>query len=219
MSAGGHRANADLRAFVAALAMLWAAPASASEEATASERAPRWSFRGEGSYYSLPDDTDYVLWRALADRGLLHLEARYNAEALHTLSAFLGVNFAFGERLRLELTPLLGGMVGRTNGLAPALELGLSLWKLELYSEMEYVFDLGAPEANFFSSWTELSLWPVEWARAGLIFERTRTVTTSFDLSRGFLLGLAYRHVSAAVHVLNPGAEDVYTIFLLAAEW
>lgn len=209
----GTARKALLHALAAALAVLHATPASASEEA------PRWSFGVEGSYYYLPDDTDHILWSATADRDLLHLEARYNYEDLRTISTFVGLNFGFHDRLQLELTPMVGAVLGRTRGLAPGLELDLSFWKLELYSEAEYVFDLGEPEASFFYSWTELFLWPVEWGRVGLVFERTRIVGTRFDLNRGFLVGLAYRHFSATVLVLNPGADGAYAIFRLAAEW
>ncbi|MFY0577478.1 hypothetical protein ACN28S_26995 [Cystobacter fuscus] len=105
---------------MALLAVLRAMPSSASE-ASAEERRepPAWSFWVEGDYFALPDATDYILWLASADHGLLHLEARYNHEDLRTASTFVGLNFGFGERLRLELTPLAGVVLGRTSGLAP----------------------------------------------------------------------------------------------------
>jgi hypothetical protein len=213
-------AGSNLRTLALALAVLLAVPASASGATTTTGEveAPRWSLRGDGNYYYLPDGTDYPLFVGAAKRGLLHLEARYNYEDLRTVSTFLGLNFGLGESLRLELTPMLGVVAGTTSGVAPGLELELSYWKLVLYSEIEYVFALVEPSDSFFHSWTELSLWPVDWGRVGVIFERTKVIETGFDLERGFLVGLTYRRLSAAVHVINPGADAVYSIFTLSVE-
>ena len=47
-----------------------------------------------------------------ADRDWLHLEARYNYEALDTGSAWVGYNFSGGETLAWEFTPMIGGVFG-----------------------------------------------------------------------------------------------------------
>jgi hypothetical protein len=199
--------------------LLAAAPASASDApASGDTDAPQWSFGGEGYLYIRPDDTDYVNGIASVNRGPLALEARYNYEQLHAASLFLGWSFGFGEKLRLELTPMVGGVFGAMSGLAPGLELDLSFWKLQLSSESEYAFDLAEPSASFFYEWSELSLWPVEWARAGLAVQRTKVIQTRFELERGLLVGLTYRHLSATAYWFNPGSEDAYTVFSLGVE-
>ena len=38
---------------------------------------------------------------------------------------------------------MIGGVFGDTTGVAPGYKGSLSWWKLELYSEGEYVFDTG----------------------------------------------------------------------------
>jgi hypothetical protein len=202
-----------LRALIVALSLLGAASVSASEEA------PQWSFSAEGSYAYLPDDTDYVGVQAHANRGLLHFETRYNYENYRTLSAFFGVNLGFGEELRLELTPMAGVAVGWTRGLAPGLALTLSYGMLELYVEAEYLFDLEDSRSSYFYNWTELSIRPVEWVRAGFIAQRTRVFETGLEIDRGFLVGLAYESAAATVHILNPGADGAYAVFSLSAEW
>lgn len=199
--------------------MLGSASASASDAPSASdEEAPRWALQGEVDYYALPGATDYAAALVAADRERLHLEARYNSEDLRTLSAFVGLNLGLGEELRLELTPMVGGLVGRTRGLAPGLVLDASWWKLELYSEILYVVDLGEPSGSTLHTWTELSLWPVEWARGGLVVQRTRPIQTGFDVERGLFAGLAHRHVTVTAHFLNPGSERAYTVFMLGLE-
>ena len=87
-----------------------------------------WSFSVSAYTYIVPDSREYVQPTFAADRGWLHLEARYNYEALDTGSAWVGYNFSGGEKLAWEFTPLLGGVFGDTTGVAPGYEATLSWW-------------------------------------------------------------------------------------------
>ena len=75
-----------------------------------------------------------------ADRRWLHLEARYNYEDLDTASVWVGYNFSVGEKLSLDITPMLGGVFGNTTGIAPGLRGSLKWWRLELYGEARVRF-------------------------------------------------------------------------------
>ena len=126
-----------------------------------------WSFSASASTYIVPDDQEYVQPTFSADRGWLHLEARYNYENLETGSAWVGYNFSGGKKLEWEFTPMLGGVFGNTTGIAPGYKLSLTYWKFEFSSEGEWVFDTGNSEGNFFYNWSELSISPVDWFRFG----------------------------------------------------
>jgi hypothetical protein len=139
-----------------------------------------------------------------ADQNWLHLEARYNYEALDTGSAWVGYNFAGGEKLAWEVTPMLGGVFGDTFGIAPGYKGSLGWWKLELYSEGEYLFDTRDSSGNFFYNWSELTVAPVEWLKLGMVTQRTRAHQTDRDIQRGFLVGLSYKQVSFTTYVFNP---------------
>ncbi len=76
-----------------------------------------------------------------ADHQWLHLEARYNYENLHTGSLWAGYNFTAGKTLQLAVTPMIGGVFGRTTGIAPGCEFSLTYKKLSFSSSNEYVFD------------------------------------------------------------------------------
>ena len=65
---------------------------SAAEDAEAS----RWSFSASAYTYIVPDDHDFVQPTVTADRSWLHLEARYNYEALETGSAWVGYKLSGG---------------------------------------------------------------------------------------------------------------------------
>ena len=99
----------------------------------ADERA--WAFSLSAAAYVVPDVRKYVQPTFTADRGSLHLEARYNYENLDTGSVWLGYNFSGGEKLQWEFTPMLGGVFGDTTGIAPGYRLSVAYWKIELFSE------------------------------------------------------------------------------------
>ena len=166
--------------------------------------AKTWSFSASAYAYLVPDSRDYVQPTITADRTWLHLEARYNYEALDTGSAWVGYNFAGGEKLAWEVTPMLGGVFGDTTGIAPGYKGSLGWWKLELYSEGEYVFDTRDSSGSFFYNWSELTLSPLDWLRFGMVTQRTRAYETDRDIQRGFLVGLSYKKLSFTTYVFNP---------------
>ena len=178
--------------------------------AVESETEPLWSFGASVYTYIVPDSREYVQPTLTVDRGWLHLEGRYNYEGLDTGSAWIGYNFSFGEKLSLEFTPMLGGVFGDTTGIAPGYKGSLSWWKLELYTEGEYVFDLDSSSDSFFYTWSELSLAPTDWFRFGGVFQRTKLYETDFDIQRGFLVGFSVKSVDLTGYVLNPGDEATY---------
>jgi len=110
--------------------------------AVENEAEPNWSFSASAYAYFVPDSREYVQPTFAANRGWLHLEARYNYEDLETGSTWMGYNFGGGEKLAWEFTPMLGGVFGNTTGIAPGYKGSLSWWRLELYSESEYIFVL-----------------------------------------------------------------------------
>lgn len=163
-----------------------------------------WSFNASASWYLVPDSRDYIQPTFTADRHWLHLETRYNYEDLETGSAWVGYNFCGGDKLAWELTSMLGGVYGDTTGMAPGYKGSLMWWKLALYSEGEYVWDVGDSSDSFFYNWSELSLWPVDWLRIGIVTQRTRAYASDREIQRGILAGVAYKSVEFATYVFNP---------------
>jgi hypothetical protein len=202
-----------LKALSAALVLL-AANASGqttpgTSTAPSSEpTSPLWSFNLSAYTYLVPDSENYVNPNFTADRGWLHLEARYNYEAQKAGSLWVGRNFSFGDKLAFEVIPMVGGVFGDLNGIAPGYDLSLSYWKVELSSQSEYVFDLEDRSGNFFYTWSELTYSPVDWFRAGLVVQRTKAYETPLDIQRGLLAGFSYKKIDFTAHVFNIGWTD-----------
>ena len=172
------------------------------EVETPAEKA--WSFSASVAGYVVPDERDYVQPTVTADRDWLHVEARYNYEDLDTASAWLGYNFAGGEKLTWAVTPMLGGTFGHTNALATGFRGSLDWWKLSLYSEGEFVINPGNSTNNFFYSWSELTLAPVDWMHFGLAAQRTRADHAGTNVQPGVVVGLSYEHAALSVYVFEP---------------
>jgi len=195
-----------------ALAVL---PAAAfAQTSTAPEDEPAWEFSIAGYTYFVPDDSNFLQPTFTADRGWLHLEARYNYEALDTGSAWVGYNFSGGETVTWELTPMLGAVFGATDGIAPGYKGSLGWKKVELYSEGEYVFDAGETADSFFYNWSELTFAPVESFRFGMVTQRTRVYQTDREIQRGLLAGFSFKNLDVAGYVFNP--DDEKPTFVLA---
>jgi hypothetical protein len=168
------------------------------------ERSAHWSSSVSAYTYVLPEGRSYVQPTVTADHDWLHLEARYNYEKLDTASVWLGYNFSGGEKFAWEFTPMFGDVFGNSSGFAPGFKGSLSWWKLELYTEGEYVIDPADSSENFFYSWSELTLAPVQWLRFGLVGQRTHAYQTDREIQPGLLLGFSYKKVDLTGYMFNP---------------
>jgi hypothetical protein len=148
-----------------------------------------------------------------ADRDWLHLEARYNYEALKTGSLWLGYNFSAGEKLVFDATPMIGGVFGNITGLAPGYAISISYKPIEFFTQGEYFFDAGTRSENFFYTWSELSCAPARWFRVGIVVDRTKALGSSFDIRRGPLVGFKYKTVDLTTYWLSPGSREATFIF------
>ena len=200
-----------------ALLVFFAIPARGEEPAQLEK--PKWEFTASAMAYFVPEDADYVSPAFKADRDWLHLETRYNYEGKNTASAWIGYRFSAGETLEFEAIPMLGGVFGDTDGVAPGLELSLTYKKFDFYSEAEYLFSAGDTEEDFFYAWSELGYSPVDWLRVGLAGQRTRVYQTELEIQRGFLVGLSAKHVDFTTYVFNLGWEDPTVVLSLAVSF
>ncbi|TPW03568.1 MAG: hypothetical protein FD129_3023, partial [bacterium] len=167
-----------------------------------------WSFYASAYTYILPDEADYLQPTFLADRGSLHLEARYNYEDLETVSLRIGYNMSTGDDPSLAVTAMLGGVFGQTSGIAPGYRMTLA-WGIATFdTEGEYLFDAETMDDSFFYSWSELTAAPVDWMTAGLVMQRTRANMGPREFQRGFLLGVAFERVDLTGYLFNPDDAD-----------
>ena len=176
-----------------------------------------WNFGVETDLYFT--DPFVFLPILTANKGNLHLEARYNYEDLKTVSAWIGYNFFGGNEFEYFITPMIGAAVGRTNGIAPGLEFTFSYIGFELYSESEYLFDVEAKENNFFYNWTDFTYSPLDWLWFGISGQLTKMYETELETDRGLLLGAAYQNFEFTGYFYNISTDDFFVMLALNTDF
>ncbi len=176
----------------------------------------QWEGSADLNFYFLQDDF-FLLPVVRADKGKLHLEARYNYESEKTISVWGGYNISGGNKLEYLFTPMLGLIAGDLVGIAPGLEMTLGFHSFELYSESEYFIDPVSPDNDYFYMWTDLTWSPKEWLWVGLSGQRTRLYETDVDIQHGVLLGGGYKDWELSGYLYNPGSEDLF--FITSVTW
>ncbi len=181
-----------MRRLVLALALA-AVPRAARAEQPATEPAvkPAWSTALYLDGYFQPDEAAFLVPTLFADRGALHLEARYNYEDLDTASLHAGWSFTFGgEERYVEATPMLGGVFGSTNGIAPGLELEGRWGRFSYWLEAEYLVDVEVASASYLYAWSEASFAIAPWLWAGASAQRLKVVETPTAVDVGPMIGV-----------------------------
>jgi len=176
-----------------------------------------WNFGVETDLYFT--DPFILLPILTANKGKLHLETRYNYEDLKTASAWIGYNINGGDEFEYLITPMVGGAVGRTNGVAAGLEFIFSIVGFELYSESEYLFDVESKENNFFYNWTDLSYSPLDWFWFGVSGQITKVYETELETDRGLMLGVTYQNFEFTGYYYNAFTDDDFFMLSIAADF
>ncbi len=172
-----------------------------------------WDFNLSLSGYIVPQGQSYASPTLTADHDTLHLEARYNYEGQRTGSLWAGYNFSFGKRVTFDITPMIGGVFGDINGVAPGVEATITYKKLQLYSANEYIFDTNTKSGNFFYTWTQLTYSPVSWFGFGYVTQRTRAYQTPLDIQRGPMIEFTHKKMTFTTQVFNIGeASPTYVL-------
>jgi len=196
---------------------------------TSADSKPEWSFSFEALTYLAQHARDYANPNFTADNGWLHLEARYNYEALKTGSVWLGYNvpaFNITRDFKVETaTPMLGGVFGDLTGAAPGYLVEVTYKEtITASTQGEYFLDAGNNSRNFFYSWSEFSapLPKLDCIRAGLVVERTQASGNS-DVRRGPLVGFKHKvkgnDVELTAYWLAPGSREATFVFGLRVEF
>ena len=206
-----------LLALASSSAVGQATPGSASIK-TSPTTAPAWEYNLTVDGYIVPGATSYVDPVFTADHNWLHLEARYNYENLRTGSLWVGYNFSHGDvdagdKWELDITPMIGGVFGRTDGIAPGCELSLNYRKkVEASIDNEYVFDTTSKSGNFYYAWPQLTYSPKEWLHVGAVFQHTAAYHTAISVQRGFLVGFSRKKWQFTTYVFDPGSAETLVV-------
>jgi len=178
-----------------------------------------WEFSVSGSYYAYPADEDNLIAVARANRGNLQFEARYNYEDRKTGSVFAGWILSAGTSFTISMTPMAGMAFGRTTGVVPALEASLGAGMFDFYAETEYLIDVHDLSGNFFYSWLELGVAPIDIVRIGLTAQRSRIVQSPLVLDRGLFAQVAPGPGKLSLYAFNLFTESWFLVVGIEISW
>lgn len=202
---------------VGLLALVTLTLSTAPTWAQSADTSPAWSAAATVITYVVPDEGNYAQPTVTLDRKWLHVEGRLNYEALNTASLWVGYGLEGGSAVSWELTPRVGGAFGDVAGVAPGYAGSIAWWKLDFYSEGEYLFDLTRSADSFLYNWSELALAPADWLRVGLVTERTRVRATAREIQRGPFVALTFGRFDCAAYLLE--AKHVAPTVALSLGW
>jgi hypothetical protein len=178
-----------------------------------------WDFSVTVDGYLIEDADGYAQPTFTADHKWLHLEARYNYENFRTGSLWGGYNFSWGKDWQFSVTPMIGGVFGRTNGIAPGCEASVA-WKILTFSlDNEYVFDTTSKSGNFYYAWPQVTIQPLHWFNFGGVAQHTKVFQTDIDIQRGFFLGFQGKTLALTTYVFEPGGGATSVVLELSASF
>ena len=184
-----------------------------------------WDFSFTVDGYLIEGEDGYAQPTFTADHKWLHLEARYNNENFHTGSIWGGYNFSWGKTWQFEVTPMIGGVFGRTNGIAPGCEASISWKKVTFSIDNEYVFDTTSKSGNFYYSWPQLTIAPVEWFSFGAVAQHTKLFQTTLDVQQGFFVGFHrkvghdHKTIEFTTYIFDPGSNSTTVVLELGTSF
>jgi hypothetical protein len=111
--------------------------------------------------------------------------------------------------VKLELTPLVGCLLGDQGGPIGGLEVSLGWGPFSFTSQDEWVWVVqGDKRGGLFYAWIELDVRPWRWVRAGAVAQRTHLYQTARQFIFGPLLGFTVSKVDFTLYWFQPGGID-----------
>jgi len=170
--------------------MLGLVPGAVRAETPGAEAGTAWKPALYVDAYKVPEEDGYVVPTIFLDRGPLHLEGRYNYEDFDTASLHAGWGFTFGgEEKFAKLTPMLGGVFGNVNGMAPGLEIEARWGRVAYWLESEYLIDFEDSAGSYLYTWSELNFYALDWLWLGGSLQRFKALQSPTEVDVGPMIG------------------------------
>lgn len=179
----------------------------------------RWSASLQTFYQDPPHGDGYLSGILGADRGQLHVEARWAYEDRDTASLFVGWTIPFEGDVHGSIRPMLGYAFGQTDGIVPAVSLDVGWNKLRFTSDAEYLLATSSDSQDFIYSWSELTWAFSDRFSAGLVAERTNAFEQDLTIDRGFLVSAAAGPTRVTLYWFNPDLDNSYVSIAVGASF
>ena len=137
-----------------------------------------------------------------------YIESRYNYDDLHSFSLYFGRAFSLSKKATAEMTPMIGGVVGRTKGISPALNFYYEYQKFSSTTQSQYTIVLPNGDNSFFYDWTNFSYTVYKKVGVGGSVQFTVPNTGSATATYGPLLNIKVKNFLFEGYAYNFWKED-----------
>ncbi len=148
-----------------------------------------------------------------------YTEARYNYEDLQTVSLYVGKTFTGTNRLSYTLTPLLGGAVGRFNGISTGVNFDMEFDKFYFSSQSQYSISTNHINPSFLYNWSELCYQSFSWMYTGLAVQQTHSQPAGSLLEPGLLVGFSFKNYTIPIYTFDPMKKERYFVVGINYQW
>jgi hypothetical protein len=173
---------------------------------------------GVENYYSLqPGDQSGLMPIVSAEgKGGWTGTFRYNYEDIKTASVHLGKRFTGGEKLKFDLTPMAGLLMGTYSGGSVGMKAELEWRDFFLSADPQFCFSTRADQPSFFFNWSELRYYRSR-IFGGLVIQHTRVAGSPPETETGLVGGLSFGSIEMPVYLYRPFENSRY--LMIGISW
>jgi len=164
-------------------------------------------------YYSDHSNFTFVPVVSLQGKKNWYAESRFNYEDVNTASFHAGKSFSGAGKVSYTFTPLIGGLVGNTNGFSLGSNVELEYKKLNWFTQTQYVFST----EDFLYTWSELFYSPIKWFYVGGALQHTYLKKEGHLWEPGAGVGLSVKNISVTAYdfVALPSKSHTFVVSLI----
>jgi hypothetical protein len=133
----------------------------------------------------------------------IYFEARYNYEDTRTFSLYSGFPLVYDNNAEIEFVPLVGAVAGQVNGISPGFNLNASYKGFNLFTQLQYTFDLWDKANSFFLDWSTISIDLTGQFAAGAGLQVYKPVNETAEILFGPMLRFRFGNFSTEVILYN----------------
>lgn len=148
-----------------------------------------------------------------------YMEARYNYEALKTVSFYAGRTFEKESAFSYSASPVIGAVMGGFTGGSVGANTEFDYKKIFLSSQFQYTFSTHNRSENFFYSWSDLSYQVLNNIYSGISVQQTNLYKVKYRLEKGIFLKTIINKFTFPLYIFNPALKERYFVLGLTCDW
>ncbi len=132
-----------------------------------------------------------------------YLEGRYNYENINTFSLYVGRSISYNNKVYFDFIPMIGGVIGKTNGISPGFNFQLDYKNFSTFTEFQYTIDLKNTYNSFFWDWTRFSFNIFKYVNIGGAIQILDEDIGNLSFKVGPMIGFIYKKFEFEFYTYN----------------